>query len=128
VEDRDAQPGSVKVLVVDDEVDLANALVTLLRRRGFAAAAVFSGTDAVARAAAGGVDVLVLDLKMPGQDGLETLRQVRQRAPAVRVIMLTGHGTVATGVEGMAAGAVDFLQKPADIDALCVAIVAAARH
>lgn len=127
MEDRQAQTDPVRVLVVDDEVDLANTLVTLLRRRGFAAAAVFSGAEAVTVAERGDADVLVLDLKMPGQDGLATLRQVRQRAPGVRVIMLTGHGTVATGVEGMSAGAVDFLQKPADIDALCVAIVAAAR-
>lgn len=116
----------IRVLVVDDEVDFATALAARLRRRGFAADAVFSGEDGARRAEAGQADVLILDLKMPGMDGLETLRRVRRAAPAVRVIVLTGHATVASGVDGMQIGAADFLQKPADIDTLCAAVVAAA--
>ena len=124
----DPDPAStpIRVLVVDDEVDFAAALATRLQRRGFAADAVFSGQEGVRRAEAGRTDVLILDLKMPGMDGLETLRQVRRSAPRVHVIVLTGHGTVASGIEGMQIGAADFLQKPADIDTLCAAIVAAA--
>jgi DNA-binding NtrC family response regulator len=76
------------------------------------------------RAAA--TDVIVLDLKMPGMDGLETLREVRRLDPHVQVIVLTGHGTVATGIDGMQLGAADFLQKPTSIEQLCIAIEVAA--
>ena len=74
----------------------------------------------------GEVDVLILDLKMPGLDGLETLRRLRRAAPTLPTIVLTGHATVQSGIEGMQIGAVDFLQKPADIETLVAAIVAAA--
>lgn len=114
------------MLVVDDEVDFATALAARLQRRGFIASAVFSGAEAVR--SAGAADVIVLDLKMPGMDGLATLREVRMIAPAVRVIVLTGHGTVASGIDGMQIGAEDFLQKPADIETLCTAIIAAAER
>jgi DNA-binding response OmpR family regulator len=114
------------VLVVDDEVDFATALTARLRRRGFDATAVFSGAAAIAAAGAGGVDVMILDLKMPGIDGLAALRSVRAAAPSCQVIVLTGHGTVASGIEGMQVGAEDFLQKPVDIETLCTAIIAAA--
>lgn len=117
---------SLRVLVVDDEEDFATALAVRLQRRGFAATAVGSGAEAVASVRGAAFDVMVLDLKMPGMDGLATLREVRRIAPAVRVLVLTGHGTVASGIEGMQIGADDFLQKPTDIEALCTAIVAAA--
>jgi DNA-binding NtrC family response regulator len=118
----------IRVLVVDDEVDFATALAARLQRRGFIANAVFSGAEALRSAAAGAADVMVLDLKMPGMDGLATLREMTRIAPAVRVIVLTGHGTVASGIDGMKVGAEDFLQKPADIDTLCTAIIAAAER
>ena len=124
--DQEATPTPLRVLVVDDEVDYATALVARLRRRGFVADAVFCGADAVTRVRAAAPDVLLLDLKMPGLDGLATLRAVRQVAPRVRVIVLTGHGTVASGIEGMQIGADDFLLKPVDIDVLCIAIAATA--
>jgi DNA-binding response OmpR family regulator len=114
------------VLVVDDEVDFATALASRLKRRGFDATAAFSGGAAIAAAGAGGVDVMILDLKMPGMDGLVTLRSVRAVAPSCRVIVLTGHGTVTSGIEGMQVGAEDFLQKPVDIETLCTAIIAVA--
>jgi DNA-binding response OmpR family regulator len=114
------------VLVVDDEVDFASALASRLRRRGFDATAVFSGGAAIDAAGTGGVDVMILDLKMPGMDGLATLRSVRAVAPSCRVIVLTGHGTVRSGIEGMQVGAEDFLQKPVDIETMCTAIIAAA--
>jgi len=114
----------IRVLVVDDEVDFATALATRLQRRGFSAAAAFSGADAVRSVEEGQFDVVLLDLKMPGMDGLATLREVRRVAPQVRIIVLTGHGTVRTGIEGMQIGAEDFLQKPADIETLSTAIIA----
>jgi DNA-binding response OmpR family regulator len=120
----EASATPIRVLVVDDEADFAAALTSRLQRRGFSAAAVFSGAEAVRTCGSGEVDVVLLDLKMPGMDGLATLRELRRSAPRVRVIVLTGHGTVASGIDGMRIGAEDFLQKPADIETLCTAIVA----
>ena len=116
----------VRVLVVDDEVDFASALALRLRRRGFAAAEAYSGEEGATRVEQGDIDVVVLDLKMPGPDGIHTLRRIRRTAPGVRVIVLTGHGTVAAGVAGMQCGADDFLLKPVDLDTLCAAILTAA--
>jgi DNA-binding response OmpR family regulator len=114
----------IRVLVVDDEVDFATALASRLNRRGFAAAAVFTGAEAVRAVGEGEVDVVLLDLRMPGMDGLSALREIRRVAPDTRVIVLTGHGTVSSGIEGMRIGAEDYLQKPADIETLCTAIAA----
>jgi len=69
---------------------------------------------------------VVLDLKMPGLDGLHALQRIRRTVPRVGVIVVTGHGTVATGVAGMRFGADDFLLKPVDLDTLCAAILTAA--
>lgn len=115
-----------RVLVVDDEVDFATALVTRLSRRGFVAEAAFSGQEALTRLSPSTYDVVILDLKMPGMDGLEVLREIRRRDEAVRVVVLTGHGTVSAGIEGMQVGAADFLQKPIDFDVLCTTIEALA--
>ena len=132
-------PDSIRVLVVDDEQDFATALVERLRHRGFTADAVFTGEAALERLAAAArvaaphapqaaapYDVAVLDLKMPGIDGLTTLREIKRAGLDVAVVVLTGHGTVASGIDGMQIGAADFLQKPVDLDALCTAIRAAA--
>lgn len=131
-------PDSIRVLVVDDEQDFATALVERLQRRGFTADAVFTGEAALERLvafshgtaprAAPPYDVAVLDLKMPGIDGLTTLREIKRAGLDVPVVVLTGHGTVASGIDGMQIGAADFLQKPVDLDALCTAIRAAAER
>jgi DNA-binding response OmpR family regulator len=131
-------PDSIRVLVVDDEQDFATALVERLRHRGFTAGAVFTGEAALecltadshdsAPRAAPPYDVVVLDLKMPGIDGLTTLREIKRAGLDVAVVVLTGHGTVASGIDGMQIGAADFLQKPVDLDALCTAIRAAAER
>ncbi|MEP0774087.1 MAG: response regulator [Acidobacteriota bacterium] len=118
----------IRVLVVDDEEDFASALVTRLSRRGFAARAAYSGAAALAELARGGTQVVILDLKMPGMDGIETLHRIRRRHPQVEVIVLTGHGTVASGIEGMQIGAADYLRKPVPIETLCTAIQAAAER
>ncbi len=119
-------PERVRVLVVDDEEDFATALVSRLVRRGFDAVPAFSGQQALTRLRAAPADVIVLDLKMPGMDGLETLREVRRLDPHVQVVVLTGHGTVTAGIDGMQLGAADFLQKPTSIEQLCTAIEVAA--
>ncbi len=121
-------PDPTRVLVVDDEEDFATALVERLQRRGFEAEAVFDGREALTCLAATSFDVAVLDLKMPGIDGLTTLREIKRAGIDVPVIVLTGHGTVASGIDGMQIGAADFLQKPVELDALCTAIRAAAER
>jgi DNA-binding response OmpR family regulator len=125
-------PDAIRVLIVDDEEDFATALVERLRRRGFAADAVFAGRAALERLTGTGTetsyDVAVLDLKMPGVDGLTTLREIKRTGLEVAVIVLTGHGTVSSGIDGMQIGAADFLQKPVDLEALCTAIRAAAER
>ena len=121
-------PDAIRVLIVDDEEDFATALVERLRHRGFTADAVFSGRAALERLSGSPHDVAVLDLKMPGMDGLTTLREIKRAGLDVAVIVLTGHGTVASGIDGMQIGAADFLQKPMDMDALCTAIRAAAER
>ena len=121
-------PDAIHVLIVDDEADFSTALVERLQRRGFAAEAVLSGREALERLGADRYQVAVLDLKMPGLDGLATLREIKRAGLEVAVIVLTGHGTVASGIDGMQIGAADFLQKPVDVDALCTAIRAAAER
>jgi DNA-binding NtrC family response regulator len=118
----------IRVLVVDDEKDFASAIVERLARRGFDAAAAFSAPEALALLGQSPSDVVVLDLKMPGMDGLTALREIRKLHPQVQVIVLTGHGTVASGIEGMQGGAADFLQKPVTIEVLGTAIAAAAER
>jgi DNA-binding NtrC family response regulator len=118
----------IRVLVVDDEEDFASAIAERLVRRGFDAIAVFSARAALALLEELPSDVVVLDLKMPGMDGLTALGEIRKLHPDVQVIVLTGHGTVASGIEGMQRGAADFLQKPVTIEVLCTAIAAAAER
>jgi DNA-binding response OmpR family regulator len=118
----------IRVLVVDDEQDFASAIVVQLNRRGFRAAAVFSGQEAVESVRTTEYDALVLDLKMPGMDGLETLSAVRQQDPHLEVVVLTGHGSVSAGIGGMQLGAADFLQKPVALNTLCTAIEVAAER
>jgi DNA-binding NtrC family response regulator len=120
--------GSIRVLVVDDEEEFALATATRLRRRGFDASTALSGRAAIDRLSQTTVDVVILDLRMPGMDGLDTLRSLRRLDPEVQVVFLTGHGTVASGIEGMQLGAADFLQKPVDFETLCNAINVAAER
>jgi DNA-binding NtrC family response regulator len=118
----------VQVLIVDDEKDFATAIVARLARRGFSAAAAFSGLQALKAVKEIEYDAVVLDLKMPGMNGLETLQAIRQIDPDMQTIILTGHGTVDAGIGGMQLGAADFLRKPVTIEKLCSAIEAAAER
>jgi DNA-binding response OmpR family regulator len=112
------------VLVVDDESDFASALTARLSARGFDAHFVSSGEEALQTLPERPIDVVILDLKMPGMGGLEALRRIRASFPSVKVIVLTGHGKVDSGIDGMRAGATDFLLKPVAIETLCTAIEA----
>ena len=107
-----------RVLVVDDEVDFAEMLTLRLNEVGEKARAVHSGEDCLRALEARNIDVVILDIKMPGMDGMETLSRIKKRFPLVEVIMLTGHGTTVTAVEGMKLGAFDYLLKPADFSDL----------
>jgi DNA-binding NtrC family response regulator len=110
--------GSIKVLLVDDEAEYVQTLVKRLGRRKIRATAVHNGASALERLESGPPDVVVLDLKMPGMDGIATLREIKKRYPLVEVIMLTGHADLEVAIEGLELGAFDYLMKPTDIDDL----------
>ncbi len=109
------------VLLVDDEEAFVDALARRLRKRGLRVKTATSGPAALSILDEGGataVDVVILDVKMPGMDGIATLRAIRERHPLVEVVMLTGHATVESAIEGMKWGAFDYLMKPCDMDVL----------
>ncbi len=109
----------IRVLIVDDEGDFAQTLAERLRLRGFDALAVGGADEAMARIHAGfEPEVVLLDLKMPGVDGLATLSLLKQEDPRVEVLLLTGHGSTTAAIEGMQRGLFDYLVKPVDIGAL----------
>ncbi|SHO52291.1 response regulator [Desulfopila aestuarii] len=107
-----------KVLLVDDEVDFLETLAERLEARGLKVSTATSGEEAVAAADKEGYDLIVLDLSMPGIDGLETLKRIKTRQPEAEIIILTGQGSIRTGIEAMKLGAEDFLQKPVNISEL----------
>ncbi len=108
----------LRILIVDDEVAFANNLLKLMSKRGYDIIAVYNGADAVNIVGEKEFDVIILDMKMPGMDGIATLKEIKKKAPLVEVVILTGHGSVESGIEGMQLGAFDFLMKPVRIDEL----------
>ncbi len=115
----------MKVLLVDDEESFVKTLSERLKMRDLENEVAFDGEQAVTLANGEEPDVMVLDLKMPGIDGIEVLRRVRQQYPHIQVIILTGHGTDRDEEEVRRLGAYDYLQKPIPIDDLVVRIRAA---
>ncbi len=109
---------ATKVMLVDDESDFIELMSRRLETRGLKVLAATSGEDAVSSAEDKSIDVAVVDLAMPGIDGIETLKKIKMIRPDVEVIMLTGHATVQSGIEAMKHGAVDFLEKPVDLNVL----------
>ena len=108
-----------KLLLVDDEKGFLDTLTKRLKKRELKTRAVYSGEDALVELKKNSaIEVVVLDVKMPGMDGIETLVEIKQRFPLMEVIMLTGHATVETAIDGMKLGAFDYLMKPCDIDVL----------
>lgn len=116
---------SFSVLVVDDERDFLEPLVERLELRGLNAAGRDNAADGLRYLAEQPVDVVVLDVKMPGMDGLTALRQIKANHPMVEVILLTGHASVESGMEGLEQGAFDYLIKPVKLDELMERIVEA---
>ncbi len=109
-------------LLVDDDDILRERLARALRARGHRADVAADGTQAIAFVKKERPDIIVLDLKMPGPSGLETLRQLRDIAPQARFLMLTGYGSIASALEAMRLGATDYLTKPADADQILAAL------
>lgn len=106
------------VLLVDDEKEFLEALSARMEARGLKVQSVTSGAEALAKATDEDYDAIVLDMLMPEMDGIETLRRLRSANPDVQVILLTGHATVKKGIEAIKIGALDFLEKPAELEDL----------
>ena len=106
------------VLLVDDEVPFVETMTKRLSKRQLMVLSAYSGREALEKLEKNAVDVVILDVKMPAMDGIETLREIKKAHPLVEVIMLTGHATIETAVEGMRLGAFDYLMKPCEIEEL----------
>lgn len=107
--------GTIRLLLVDDEERFLQTTKILLEKRGIETRTAVNGLEAMNAVERHPVDIVVLDVKMPGLDGVEVLRKIKQRHPLIEVIMLTGHATVESAVEGLKQGAFDYVEKPCDI-------------
>jgi len=107
-----------RVLVVDDELDFLETIVKRFKRRKIRADGVSSGEEALALLEREHFDVVILDVRMPGMDGIETLKEMKRKRPLLEVILLTGHASVESGMQGMQLGAFDYVMKPAEFDEL----------
>lgn len=109
---------ATKVMLVDDEIDFIELLSQRLETRGLKVITVTSGEEALTMIEDQNVDVAVVDFAMPGINGIETLKQIKEKRSDIEVIMLTGQGTIQSGIEAMKYGAIDFLEKPVDLNIL----------
>jgi len=109
---------ALRLLLVDDEAEFLEPTAERLARRGIECATVESGQDALRALQNLQFDCLVVDVRMPGMDGLELLRLIRRDHAALPVILLTGHASIELGVRGMDLGAFEYLLKPVDLDEL----------
>ena len=116
------------VLLVDDEIPFVETMEKRLTKRDLNIETAFSGKEAVAKLKSNpSIEVVVLDVKMPEMDGIETLKAIRQQSPLVEVIMLTGNATVESAIDGMKMGAFDYLMKPCEMDVLLAKVEEAAK-
>ena len=118
----------IRILVVDDEPDFLKLIERRLTKRNVDVDTVGTGEEALVFLKNTPVDVVVLDVRMPGMNGIETLKEIRKRFREVEVILLTGHGSMQSGVEGISQGAYDYILKPFSIDNLLERIRAAHEH
>ena len=107
-----------KILLVDDNIEFTEVLAERMESRGLKVDTAKDGTTAVDKVKDTSYDAIILDLAMPGIDGIETLKMLLKRQPDLQVILLTGHASVEKGVEAVKLGAMDFLEKPADLEKL----------
>jgi DNA-binding NtrC family response regulator len=108
----------MKIMLVDDEERFLRTTQKLLVQKGIEVATATNGAAALEILSKTGIHVVILDVKMPGMDGIETLKEIKTQFPLVEVIMLTGHATAESAIDGMKSGAFDFLMKPTGIDEL----------
>ncbi len=114
-----------RVLIVDDEADFVETIVKRLKDRGLEVSGATSGREALDIMDGNEFDVAVLDVKMPGMDGIETLREMKKKSPTTEVIMLTGHGSVESGIQGLQLGAYNYVMKPVPLNDLLKQMVQA---
>ncbi|MBS3732306.1 MAG: response regulator [Desulfobacterales bacterium] len=107
-----------RILLVDDEAEFVEQLAERLKLRDYDVSSCFSGEEAIEKIQAYNFDVVILDVAMPGIDGTEALGRIKALKPLTEVIMLTGHATVESAIEGMKLGAFDYLMKPCETSAL----------
>jgi DNA-binding NtrC family response regulator len=108
----------IKVLLVDDEEEYTEALAQRLEARNLSVITASNGDEAIARLREENIDVVILDMVMPGRSGVEVLKEFKQIQPLVEVILLTGHATVQSAIDSMTRGAFYYLMKPAEIKSL----------
>jgi len=106
------------IMLVDDEERFLATTQKLLARKGFQVITATGGAEALERLRTQNIHVVILDVKMPGMDGNATLREIKRQYPLTEVIMLTGHATIESAIDGLKSGATDYLMKPADIEEL----------
>ena len=111
-----------RILVIDDEANMRRVLEIMLARGGHDVLTAENGLEALALLEKQGIDLIISDMRMPGMDGLALLQRLREKGSAVPVIVVTAHGTIDSAVEAMRNGAVDYLLRPFDIDALELSI------
>ncbi|MBC16802.1 MAG: two-component system response regulator [Desulfovibrio sp.] len=109
---------SARILLVDDEQGFTETMAKRLSKRGYDVTTALDGQSGIDILSEKTIDVVVLDVKMPVMDGMETLKAMKSAHPLVEVIMLTGHATVETAIEGMKSGAFDYMMKPCDMNEL----------
>lgn len=115
------------IMLVDDEVPFVEAMTKRLKRRDLEVEQAFSGQEAIDKLTEGSkTEVVILDVKMPGMDGIDALKVIKNKVPLVEVIMLTGHATVESAIEGMKRGAFDYLLKPCEMEHLIAKVSEAA--
>lgn len=105
----------MKMMLVDDEERFLSTTKKLLSKKGIEALTATNGAEALEKLRTQNIHVVILDVKMPGLDGISTLKEIKRQFPMVEVIMLTGHATVESAVDGLKSGAADYLMKPIDI-------------
>src|SRR6187455_597141 len=105
-----------RILIVDDEPGIRQSLKGVFEDEGFATESVSSGEECLKKIAQSAFDLVLLDIWLPGIDGLETLRRIRELSPTTRVIMISGHATIATAVTATKLGAYDFIEKPLSLE------------
>jgi DNA-binding NtrC family response regulator len=106
----------IRMMLVDDEERFLSTTQKLLARKGYDVVTAASGAEALEKIRSQNIHVVILDVKMPGMDGNATLKEIKRQFPLVEVIMLTGHATMESAIDGLKSGAIDYLMKPTDID------------